>query len=708
MLTPSIPVLCYHDIFEGGSHSPALLGEHLDAVIDAGFTTITAAQLMRVLRGQAKAPQKGVVITFDDGHLSNFIHAAPELEKRNMTGVFFALTDFTMPGPARSNTDAPVFKSAPDCFRDALLNQNYEQFINESEIATLIAAGHEVHAHGCRHQACFRTPRPRHAMGHSKAHWAAWSIYDRFDPNLPTFSEGSAYVYDGFWPTGEANAQGEPLFRRRTEEERREFCRSDLTRSLERMRELNKASEQLFCWPWGVFDPVSEEELKRAGFAGAFTLERWSNSPGTDPFRINRLGVGKTKDGRWIQKRLAMYRRKATARVFFKKFRKKTEVGHVLYATDSVKLSGGSRQLVNNAKAMLDLGLKVTVAVPPDARIPSALPEAARVVTCDHFKRVAATAFLFRCLVRERGVDVIHTFHNKAYKAAALAKLMSRVFGGGFKLFIGRGVVFNPNALFGLWSRIADSMVVNSLACARSLTKVMVPMSRIQVVYNSFIPDGPPPPDRAARRKRGLRILYVGNEAPAKGLDTFLLACRELTETASLRDVEFVVAGVRKMGKFKDIITPKLAERLTSLGLLDHGAVLEQMNWADILVLSSRQESLPNILPEAFCAGLPVVCTRAGGVSELVHEGRGGLLCEVEDHACIAQKLRELMPDFERRVSMGQNNRAVVTSLLGNRRKGLELLRVYHGQRIQAPLPLESVQRESATGPCPVTPQETP
>ncbi len=692
MFTPSVPVLCYHDICDTGGHSVARFCEHLDAIIEAGFRTITAAELLGVITGKRVPIDKAVLLTFDDGHISNFLHVAPELEQRNMTGVFFALTDFIESGVARNAQTLPTFKPLPDCFREALTSQNYSQFINEGEIQALLTAGHEVYAHGCRHQATFRTMDPRYLMGHPKAHWSAWSIYPEFHKNFPTFSEASAYVYDGFWPTGKTNAQGYPLFRCRSKEERRKFCSQDFSKSYEKIRSLNNAKQQLFCWPWGHFDALSQEELKRAGFSAAFILERSANSPGTDPMRLNRLGVGKQKDGQWIQRRLAMYQRKTTANICFKKFRKKPEIKHILYATDSVKLSGGSRQLVNNVTAMLDLGLEVTVCVPSEATIPSALPQSAQVVFYDHFKRVLASAFFIKKLVRERKIDVVHTFHNKAYKACITAKIM----GSKFRLFINRGVIFNPNTLFGLWARIADSMIVNSFACARSLRKVLVPMSRIQVVYNSFIPDGPPPPDRAKKRKRGIRIIYVGNEAKAKGLDVFLRMCQTLLDTeldaglntGQLKDVEFVVAGVGKFQKFKDNISPQLRDRLLDLGLLTHTQVQEELHHADILVLSSRMESLPNILPEAFSASLPVVCTAAGGVPELVAPGVGGFICPLEDHNCLAQKVRELITNFQLRINMGKANLQTVNELLGNQRKGLNLLRVYHGNRVASPLPL--------------------
>jgi glycosyltransferase involved in cell wall biosynthesis len=51
----------------------------------------------------------------------------------------------------------------------------------------------------------------------------------------------------------------------------------------------------------------------------------------------------------------------------------------------------------------------------------------------------------------------------------------------------------------------------------------------------------------------------------------------------------------------------------------------------DIFVLSSLNEGLPLTILEAMAAGLPIVSTRAGGVSEAVREGDNAYLAEPGD-----------------------------------------------------------------------------
>ncbi|WP_207260675.1 glycosyltransferase [Desulfovibrio sp. Huiquan2017] len=679
----SIPVLCYHNVSDVNGHTPEMFREHLDAMLDAGWRTISARDLLAVTRGEMRPPKRSLVLTFDDGHVSNWITVVPELEKRGMTGTFFALTDFTLPGVVRDAKTAPTMLRMREAFLTAFRDGDLSQFLNEAEIGAMLGKGMEVFAHGCRHQAAYRSLEPDGRLGDGITHWGGWAIYPGYNDEWPTFSPGSAYVYDGFWPRFDGT--GGPRFVKRSEEERRQFCRRDLRKSLERIRELNGWDEQLFCWPWGQFDPVSESELKAAGYVGAFTLERGPNARGTDPFRLNRLGVAAHKDGRWVQNRLRMYSGTVSARIFFKKFRKKPEVDSVLYATDSTKLSGGSRQMVNNIEAMAGMGVKVYALVTPDSAINGALDGLdVEVIRFDGFQQYAKAGKFLKELVRDKSIDVVHTFHNRAYKMGVLARLL----GAKFKLFINRGVISRPNAVFFLWTALSDGVIANSARCAEILRRHWVRGKLLNVVYNAYAgPDfGEPKP----RKKRGTRYVYVGNGAAIKGFDVFLKAADRLCEEGA-RDLEFVGVGVTdvQLRGFADVLTPRVAERYRNTGKLGHGEVLDELRFADVQVISSRMESLPNSLLEGFDLGLPAVCTSVGGIPEVVRDGVNGFLCASEDADCLAEKMRLLAEDPLKRYTMGLAGRRVVRTLLTPEAKGRNLMRIYMGERLYEPLAVE-------------------
>ncbi|QJB55840.1 glycosyltransferase [Pseudodesulfovibrio sp. zrk46] len=685
MFRTSIPVFCYHNVSDVDGHTPARFCEHLDAIADAGYRTITSRELLAVTRGQMAAPEKAVVLTFDDGHISNWLNVVPELEKRNMTGTFFCLSDFTVPGEVRTEANMPAYDTMPNAFRAAHMQGDFTQFVNEGEIKAMLNKGMEIFSHGCRHQGTFRTLRPCATMG-TNGHWAAWSIYKEFNPDYPTYDVASGYVYDGFWPTFDRGQ--DPRFVVRNPEDRIAFCREDFRKSFEYFRDLNGYKEQLFCWPWGQFGVDAEAELKKAGYAGAFTLERWVNAEGTDPYRLNRIGVGKKKSGKWVQARLKMYGNAPAARVFFKLQRKRPEVKRVLFATDSEKLSGGSRQMVNNIAALSDMGIKTHAILSPNSPIIGALDGMdVDIIPFDGFRSYFKAGLFLRNIVKDKKIDVVHSFHNRAYKMGVLARLM----GAGHKLFINRGVISRPNDIFFLWTALSNGVITNSRQCADVLRKHHVLKSRLNVVYNAYAgPDyGVPQP----RKKRGLRVIYIGNAAEIKGFDVFLQAASRFCSSGDYRDCEFIGVGVGEgnMSRFEDSASPIVRERLRLTGNIPHAEVLDEIRHADLLVVPSRKESLPNVLLEGFDFGLPAVCTNVGGIPEIVTDGLNGHLCESEDADCLAAKMRRLAEDPALRYKMGMVGRALVRTVLTPDFKARNLMRVYMGERLDEALPIQEV-----------------
>ncbi|SNS12403.1 Glycosyltransferase involved in cell wall bisynthesis [Humidesulfovibrio mexicanus] len=717
----SIPVFCHHNVSEADGHTPRQFEEHLAAIRDAGFRTISTRELVAAMSGAVPMPKKACVLTFDDCHLSNWTVAAPLLAKYSMTATFFCVTDFIGQGDKRPQlppeAGGPELFTAPESFRRVLDADDRTQFLNEAELRALIADyGFEVHGHSARHQGAFRDLRLIARLGDAHAHWSATGIYPkrlRRAPgarDLPLFSTGSAYAYNGYWPHLRPADDG-LYFRRRSDAERRTFCLEDFGRCVARMREVNGGGPQYLCWPWGQYDELSLACAREAGFEAAFSLERSANAAGGDVMRIHRIGVGKTKDGAWMASRLRMYSGSVSARFFFKLLRKRPEVKSVLYMTDSEKLSGGSRQMLNNIVGMHESGLRVTAVIPPGSGFRAALgpltsgANPVEIVEFDGFRNYVRAASFVARLARRVKADVVHTFHARAYKSAALAKLP--LFGGArYRLFINRGVIFPPNAIFALYCLAAQGVTVNSQVCGEVLRKYLVPQKLLRLVYNSFLPEpdmngGRLPPERAPREKRGCRVLYLGNEGPAKGFDVFLRMAAELARRG-VRDLEFVGAGVRDMRAFEPLVTPPLASRLRLPGNLSHAEALAELLAADVLVLPSRQESLPNVLLEAFACSLPVVCTTVGGMPELVHDGVNGLLRPSEDVDGLADAVAQLAADPLLRQRMGRINRRLLARRLGNAAKTLTLLRVYSGEALYEPLDIKALAdelaREEASG----------
>jgi glycosyltransferase involved in cell wall biosynthesis len=93
---------------------------------------------------------------------------------------------------------------------------------------------------------------------------------------------------------------------------------------------------------------------------------------------------------------------------------------------------------------------------------------------------------------------------------------------------------------------------------------------------------------------------------------------------------------------------------------------------ADIFVLPSRADCFPQAVAEALAAGLPVIATDVGGVSEMVEDGRNGRLVPRGSVPHLKEALRDLVRDPERRRRMGHESRQLALrkhdAMVNNRR----------------------------------------
>lgn len=90
--------------------------------------------------------------------------------------------------------------------------------------------------------------------------------------------------------------------------------------------------------------------------------------------------------------------------------------------------------------------------------------------------------------------------------------------------------------------------------------------------------------------------------------------------------------------------------------------VFEILKNSDVFLHTSAYEGMPNAVMEAMLAGLPVVSTRVGGVSDLIQDGVHGYLHEVGDIPGITRSLERLLNDPALRQKMGSAGRERILS----------------------------------------------
>jgi N-acetyl-alpha-D-glucosaminyl L-malate synthase BshA len=85
--------------------------------------------------------------------------------------------------------------------------------------------------------------------------------------------------------------------------------------------------------------------------------------------------------------------------------------------------------------------------------------------------------------------------------------------------------------------------------------------------------------------------------------------------------------------------------------------VQELINCADVLLLPSDLESFGLVALEAMACGVPAVCSRVGGLPEVVRDGIDGFLVPPRDVQAMAAKALEILTDPAKREAMGRAGR---------------------------------------------------
>lgn len=145
-------------------------------------------------------------------------------------------------------------------------------------------------------------------------------------------------------------------------------------------------------------------------------------------------------------------------------------------------------------------------------------------------------------------------------------------------------------------------------------------------------------------------VLCVGTFEPRKAQAALVVAFSWIAD--SFPGTQLVLVGL-----IEGVYSSAVRDLVSSLGLVNR-VRLEPVTddvyaWylvADIFVLASDVESMPRTLLEAMAFELPVLATKAFGITELIEEDRTGLLIETRDTVAIERGLTRLlaMPSTER------------------------------------------------------------
>jgi glycosyltransferase involved in cell wall biosynthesis len=153
--------------------------------------------------------------------------------------------------------------------------------------------------------------------------------------------------------------------------------------------------------------------------------------------------------------------------------------------------------------------------------------------------------------------------------------------------------------------------------------------------------------ERTAKADDPIRLLFVGGDFQRKGGDTLLESFRSVRN--NLPDAELhVVTKSASAGEGQSGV-------IVHRGLTPNSAELMRLYAeADLFVFPTRGDCLPLAVMEALAAGLPVITTDVGALSEASPDGETGLVIPVDDAQALEAAIKKLSQDGPLRQRMAR------------------------------------------------------
>ena len=133
-------------------------------------------------------------------------------------------------------------------------------------------------------------------------------------------------------------------------------------------------------------------------------------------------------------------------------------------------------------------------------------------------------------------------------------------------------------------------------------------------------------------------ILYVGRMDLVKGVNYLIEAAKIII--AKYKQAKFVLVGDGSLRKDYEILADS-SGNIIFLGWRKD--IPKLMRMADIFVLPSLSEGVPNAVMEASASGLPVIASNVGGVSQLITDRETGILIRSRDKNALVSAICELI-----------------------------------------------------------------
>lgn len=193
-----------------------------------------------------------------------------------------------------------------------------------------------------------------------------------------------------------------------------------------------------------------------------------------------------------------------------------------------------------------------------------------------------------------------------------------------------------------------DLILVNSESEYNLAVKFGLPVGKLRIVPNGIAWSSLP---ARAKGTAGIRLAFIGRHDRQKGLDVLL----KTIDRFSYPDISFDIVGESVVGTRSHCSSQ--AANLRFHGWLPRTAIADLLRHVDAVIMPSRWEAFGLVAIEAMRAGVPVIASNRGALPEIVEDGVGGYIFDLDDPDALGLLLGRLDKSELKRIGLSARTR---------------------------------------------------
>ena len=277
-------------------------------------------------------------------------------------------------------------------------------------------------------------------------------------------------------------------------------------------------------------------------------------------------------------------------------------------------------------------------------------------------------------LIKDRDIKILHihgasrgSFYRKyiLYIVARVftgKKIIYHIHGGGFRDFYLRSSKFVQRRIRYVINT-ADLVICLSEKWKHFYSSAFKP-KQIKILNNMIIP--PENTERMITNDK-FKLLFLGLIGDNKGIFDLIKTIAK-NRTQFENNLELRIAGNGEVDRLTSAISKwNIQEIVHFEGWADESKKEELFRSSDAFILPSYKEGLPLSILEAMSYGLPIISSKVGGIPDLIHKSKNGILVVPGNQRAVKNAIVKLMTNKDLCENYSQNSTKAVVDYYPDR-----------------------------------------